>query len=365
MKKYIVLGIFYSFLSLGIISEINFDKIASIRALMDSIKNDLPTDDKQAKKLEKTVIKNIDLITKKHAAVFSCQAGTKMISRMYVFPFSGGASAGKSFSFMHLFSHAMERSIDIKDKKRHSYHVFYSFCNESKILRFILSHKNDFNKTDQLLEAINNKFILKPSVHMVFLAEAATALLTFMKTDSQFDDYLTKMAKEIETGQYSKILAFQRCIMRIQLAQMQWLYNFKNKLNGGIIITIKDRSEADSFGYCTAANIPEKTTYQFLPINLVYKLGNIYKAIFLFAHSTLPPNNKQIVEKFNGDKLIAHYKKLTTCILHQYKLIWPQYTLINVGSIDFKSPMKSQTQRMEFIIQKMIAIIKQDNFKKS
>ena len=368
MKKYIILALILLLTGLTPTFAVSVDDFSSIKLLMRSISYDLPSTDKQAKSLEKAVTSNIDLIVSKHCAVFNCQNGTKTISKTYFFPFGGGASSGKSFTFMHFFGHGMQKSGHGKifqgDSHKASsfaklgkYHSFHNFLHESTTLHSILASKYDQNQIDVLLKTINRKLMLKPMVHAVFLMEAATSVLKFMSMNPQFDGYLAKMDKETEKKQYSKNIAFQRCILRVQLAQMKWLYSLQKKAKGGVFIVVKDRSEADSFGYCGVKDIPSKTVNRFLPAKLVAKMGSKYDKILFFVNSMLPPDNKKIVEMASGKDLMIYYKKLTNCIRNQYKLMWPQSRVQEVGPINLSTPMQSQTARMKFITNEMVKII--------
>ena len=367
MKKYLILLPIWLF-SMAFAAKVK--DFASIKLLMRAISYDLPTSDIQARKLEKAIVNNIDLIIKKHTVIFACQNGVRNITKTYIVPFGGAASSGKSFTFMHFFGQALQisgESLPLRGNYQlpesfaqlGKYHTFKSFLTESTTLHSILESKWDQNQIDILLQVINDKFIQKPAVKVVFLMEAATALLKFISMNPQFSDYLSKMGQETAKGQYSKKIAFQRSIIRIQLAQMKLLKNYMKSAKGGVFLVFKDRVEGGSFGYCSVDKIPVKAVNRYLPVSLSRDVGLSYDKVFFFGDFMLPPEQKKLAEVMNRKELLAYYRNLVNSIKGQYKVIIPKCPIEKVGPVKLSTPMQSQALRMRFIAERIAKVISQ------
>ena len=190
--------------------------------------------------------------------------------------------------------------------------------------------------------------------------EAATTLLNLISMYPKFKDYLTKMKQEENQGNYSKKIAFQRSILRIQLAQMKWLENQRKLLKGGVLLVFKDRVEADSLGYCDADNIPVDIVKRFLPVDLVDEFSSKYNLLFLFLHSMVPYKGKKLSEIMRDEELMTYYKKLTASIKKKYYSMYSSKLIKTVAKIDLNKPVESQTQRMNAITKEITYFINED-----
>ena len=180
LSKHALIFVLQLILSLAI-APATKKEFASIKLLMDAITRKMPTEDKLAQALEIATIKNIKAMVYASTIVFKCQDGNNHIRKTYYFPFTGSTSAGKSFTVMHFFAHAIKHSqvyqklhnteTDLLTYARARYNCFNKFINESENLITVLSNVHDHNQIELILKAITNKFSTKPLVNFVFLLE--------------------------------------------------------------------------------------------------------------------------------------------------------------------------------------------------
>ena len=165
-------------------------------------------------------------------------------------------------------------------------------------------------------------------------------LLNFINRHPLFKDYLEQMAEETKQGRYTKKIIYQRCIMRIHLAQLINL-NTIQKTKGGVVVAIGDRTALDSVGFCTVEKMPKELLNKLLPISLTGQLGKLCSNILFFNHTIRPKDlttgakgKKLVAEKMSGNALQTYYQLLTTSTKEQYSLFHPPDKLTEVSKLN-------------------------------